>query len=136
MPRISEKGRDFYHKHGWNDKDIDYLMTNADEFEEGEQWIMGIARASDGVVWLYPTSPGNIFPVSLWKRIKWYIENNDNVVIPISTNLDKVMKAAKRYNGYLNDNLYMFGEQLKGVKLYDGAKKWMHEVSLDGLQTI
>ena len=126
MPlQISDRGVRFYREHGWTDADIAYLAANAERIEEDNKWVMGIGVAPDGVIWLYPAATGNIFPLSLWKRIKHYITNNPNVVIPMSMNTHLVEEAAKRYNGYLQDNLYMFGEQLRGAKLpKKGEMKW------------
>lgn len=126
MSRISDKSRHFYKYHGWSDNDIDYLITHAHHIEEDEHWVMGVAHAPDNVIWLYPTSPTNVFPLSLWKRIKWYIENNDNVVIPMDQNTEAVISGAKRYNGYLVDNAYMFGDELKNVKSIKGGRVLWH----------
>ena len=129
MLDISIHGRHYYQVHGWTDEDIDFLLANGELIEEGERWVMGVGKAEDGVIWLYPTSPGNVFPLTLWKRIKWYIENNESVVIPMDKNMKRVSNAAKRYNGYLQDNLYMFGNELAKLKIVEGGQKWSHSTS-------
>ena len=126
MPQITSRARYYFGLHGWSEADIDYLEENADSIEDKDGWAMGVATAPDGVVWLYPTSPDNIFPVSLWKRIRWYIQNNSNVVIPMSVDQEKVSDLASRYNGYLVSNLFMFGDELKGLQGYSGEKRWSH----------
>jgi len=122
MPKVSDKGKKFYMAHGWTEHDIAYIEREAEIIEEGERWVMGIVVAPDGVKWLFPTSPGNMFPKTLWERIKYYIKHNNNIIIPMNQNFDLVEKAAKRYNGYLNDNLYMFGDELKGIQINKGMK--------------
>ena len=124
MLQITGNAHRLFSTHGWSDDDISYLLENADDIEMTEAWAIGVAVAPDGVVWLYPVAGVNDFPLSLWKRIKWYIQNNDNVVIPMNKNMDKVANAAKAYNGFLSDNYYMFGEELQGLKLHEGGKRW------------
>ncbi len=128
MIRLTSRSIRHYRIHGWSTADMEYLEANADLVETDENWSMAKATAPDGVVWLYPTSPGNEFPLSLWKRIKWYIDNNANVVIPMSRNQENVARVAKKYNGYLDDNLYMFGDALQDVRILKEANRWSHSL--------
>jgi len=127
MVQITGETAYLFGNHGWNDIDIQYIKENADHIYQNTQWAMPVVIAPDGALWLYPVARGNVFPLGLWKKIKEYIENNDSVVIPMSKNQDKVAEAAKRYNGYLIDNvLYAFGDKFVGLNLYEGDKKWSH----------
>ncbi len=125
MVVLSSNVRRIYSRHGWSDDDIQYLAANADEVLQHSDWALGIATAPDGVVWIYPASAMDTYPLSLWKAIKGLIESNDNVVIPMSRNVEKVTKAAKRYNGYLANNMFLFGEELAGLQEYLGGKRWL-----------
>ncbi len=126
MPLITDNARYLYGLHGWSEADIDYLEENAHDIIEQNGWVMGVGIASDGTVWLYPTSKGNVFPLSLWKEIKWFIEHHDSVVIPMDRNMDRVSNAAKRWNGYLVDNLWLFGDELKGIQTINRKKMSSH----------
>ena len=123
MQKITDKAYHYYSNHGWSDADIEYIKENA-TIIESEKWVMAVGLASDGVVWLYPVSSNDVFPVSLWKEIRNIILTVPNVVIPMQRNMGLVANAAKRYNGYLNDNLFMFGDELKGVQFpKEGARR-------------
>ena len=124
MVELTDRAKYYYGVHGWSDSDIQYLVDNCDEILDHDGWAMGVATDPNGVKWLYPTSPGNVFPVSLWKKIKWYIENSPGVIIPQDSNLEKVAKAAKRYNGYLSNNLWLFGEELHNLIEFKGENRW------------
>jgi len=123
MLELTEHTKSLYRAHGWSQSDIEYVMENCSEVETADNWAILYGRPSDGVVWIYPVSSSNTFPVSLWKRVKEIIQENDNVVIPMNKNMDLVSRAAKKYNGYLNDNLYMFGDDMKKAQCVKGSKR-------------
>ena len=114
-----------YSVHGWSDSDIAYAEEHCTMLDHGTNWAICGAFASDGVLWLYPASANDIFPLAQWKKIRKYITTFDNVVIPMDRNQDKVMRVAKKYNGYLQDNMFLFGDQLKGLQYYEGNNKWL-----------
>ena len=120
MVQITKRARYYFDKHGWTDEDVDYIKEHAFDIYDEDGWAMPKVRGPDGDLWLYPVSEARDFPISLWKKIKGYIEI-ENVVIPISRNQEKVRRGAARYNGYLMDNLYLFGDKFNKFKeLKDG----------------
>ena len=125
MLALPQRAKYIYSIHGWSDKDIGYIETNGEYFHDGPGWALTGATAPDGVIWLFPVSQDDIFPLSLWKLIKDYILNNESVVIPMNKNMDKVLDGAKRYNGYLQDNMFIFGDALAGMKFYEGENRWL-----------
>jgi len=124
MPQITSRARYYFGLHGWPESDITYLEENADSIEDHDGWAMAKARASDGVLWLYPASEADTYPLSLWREIARLIKSEDNVIIPMNKNMDKVANATKRYNGYLLDNVLLFGDELKGLKEFPGESIW------------
>jgi len=129
MLQIPSRAKKCFMNHGWTESDVQYLADHGERIHEDDGWAMGMATAPDGVVWLYPAAQNNVFPLSLWKLIRQYILDNEHVVIPMNKNHDKVMNAAKRYNGHLQDNLFLFGDKLKGIRLYEGGKRWSHSTT-------
>ena len=121
---LTTEERYSYSTHGWSDTDMTFIEDNAQVVHSGRGWVLSTALAPDGVLWVYPASNNNVFPISLWKLIRDLILAYPAVVIPMDQNQDAMTSAAKRYNGYLQDNLFMFGDKLKGVKLHSGGKKW------------
>jgi len=124
MPVITSRARYYFGLHGWPESDIDYVEENADEIFDEDGWAMAVGHDLGGTTWLFPVSESDTFPLSLWKKIKWFIENDSSVIIPMSKNMDKVEDGAKRYNGFLMDNLYVFGDELKGLKKFKGGPVW------------
>lgn len=123
--QLSARLKRNYHVHGWTEEDIQYLADNATKIHDHKDWSMAEVLLSDGTMWLYPTSQNNNFPLSLWKEIAKYILENPKVIIPMNRNQKLVASAAKRWNGYLCDNLlYLFGDELKGLHIYEGGKRW------------
>ena len=121
MVQITKRSQYFFEKHGWTEADIEYIRTTAYDIYDKDGWAMPKVRGPDGDLWLYPVSESGIFPLSLWKKIREYIEIEPAVVIPMSRNTDKVRVGAARYNGYLLDNLYLFGDKFENFKeLKDG----------------
>lgn len=125
MLALTPASKNTYRTHGWSDYDIKFVEENCTILNYGNDWVLTAAVASDGVLWIYPASANDKFPVSLWKLIKEYIVEYGNVVIPMSKNMDKVDATAKRYNGYLLDNMYLFGDELKGLQFYEGKNRWL-----------
>ena len=120
MPVITSRAMYYFGTHGWSESDIDYAVEHSTYIIDKDAYCIIGTIGPDGVHWLYPVSASNTWPLSLWKAVKKIILEEDNVVIPMNKNTDKVKQGAKRYNGYLLDNLYMFGEELKGIKEIPG----------------
>ena len=116
MVQITNRAQYFFEKHGWTEADLEYITENAFDIHDEDGWAMPMVRGPDGDLWLYPVSESDTFPISLWKKIKKYIEDEPAVVIPMSRNTDKVRVGAARYNGYLLDNLYLFGDKFNKYK--------------------
>lgn len=122
--KITPRAEHHFRLHGWSDEDIDYIRNNANGIHDEDAWAMPYVYVDSDTVWLYPVSESDVFPKSLWKKIREYLQTNQNVVVPMSRNHDSVSKAAKRYNGYLQDNLlYIFRNELPNIKLCDGDDK-------------
>jgi hypothetical protein len=113
--QVSENSKGILLGHGWTSADIERISSLAAEVMTGRDYVMFTVYAVDGVTWLYPASRLNVFPLSLWRKIRSIIETGAPVVIPMDKNLDKVENAAKRYNGHLVDNMWLFGDMLAGV---------------------
>jgi len=120
MQEITSRARYLFSEHGWSDEDIDRAVKESSYIIDNRDYCIIGTLGPDGVHWLYPVSSGNKWCLSLWKEVKRIILAEDNVVIPMNKNMEKVKRTAQRYNGYLLDNLYLFGDELKGIKEVPG----------------
>ena len=110
---LSDQTEFMYVRHGWSRNDVQHLADNAFEVIEDDRWAIGFIQDDEGMVWMFPVSRVNDFPLSLWKEVKKAIAKYPALTIPMQKNMDKLLVGASRYNGYLHDNMFTFIQEKK-----------------------